>query len=108
MFKKKALRRTSFQKYTRGDILNLKGKVQAMKNGCFFISSEEAAKQLGIHVVRMREIILEGRIKGVYKIGGNWAVPSDFVFRKKFRWRPIESLEQNWDGYVKLKRHKEP
>jgi predicted site-specific integrase-resolvase len=41
------------------------------------MTAKEAADRWGITPRRVNEIIREGRIKGVYKIGTTWVMPDD-------------------------------
>ena len=41
------------------------------------MTTKEAAEKWGITSRRINEIIRDGRIKGVYKIGTTWVMPDD-------------------------------
>ena len=41
------------------------------------MTAKKAAEKWGISARRVNEIIREGRIKGVYKIGAAWVMPDD-------------------------------
>jgi len=45
--------------------------------GLGLMTAKEAAEKWGITPRRVNEIIREGRIKGVYKIGTTWVMPDD-------------------------------
>ena len=44
-----------------------------------YITAGQAAQKWGISQRRVQILCAEGRIKGVFKLGENWAIPSDTI-----------------------------
>lgn len=41
-----------------------------------YITASEAAKKWGITQRRVQILCAEGRVKGIFKLGENWAIPA--------------------------------
>ena len=46
------------------------------------ITVKEAAGKLGVNDSRVRQLLLEGRIKGAQKMAGVWLLPNNPVIKK--------------------------
>jgi hypothetical protein len=40
-----------------------------------FVSVTELADKLGVSGARVRKLVIEGRIKGAFKVGNSWVIP---------------------------------
>jgi hypothetical protein len=40
-----------------------------------FVSVTELADKLGVSGARVRKLVMEGRIKGAFKVGNSWVIP---------------------------------
>ena len=57
-----------------------------------FITANQAAHKWGISQRRVQILCAEGRIEGVFKLGENWAIPSEAQKPADFR---IKSLKRS-------------